>query len=466
LLPHTFGGLKRHFKKNSTISQKGSKRGQITKIMGTIRFEIRKEKKDKDGLVPIRMIYQVSGTRKYQNTGKKLFEGNWDDKNQVAFYNKKLKILEKDIKEINRGLGDLKRNVEDIEKLFILQKTPYSATMIIDELNQSKTPETKKDTSSKELYAFIDRYIKDHRHTRVKGSLSVYKALKRHLEGFQNAKRIVISFDKIDFNFFTTFQNYLFSLTKKDKEGNQVKALNDITIAKQLSTLKTFLSYAKASGLEIKDNYTSFKIKKDNDLEIIALNQQEYKTLFNLNLIYNPAWDRVRDVFCFSCATGLRYSDLKQLKREHIKGDVIDMKAMKTDHKTIIPLNQDAKTILKKYEKDNAPLPIISNQKSNEHIAKICEFAGINSPIEIVRKYGNKRIATIYKKHELIRMHCGRKTFATICAERGMRAEIIMKIGGWKNWNSFKRYLNVTDETAKEAMRLAYSEPSKKLKAV
>jgi len=49
-----------------------------------------------------------------------------------------------------------------------------------------------------------------------------------------------------------------------------------------------------------------------------------------------------------------------------------------------------------------------------------------------------------------------------------MRVEVIMKIGGWKDWKSFKRYINVTDDSAREAMALTYSDKGdkSKLKAI
>ena len=65
-------------------------------------------------------------------------------------------------------------------------------------------------------------------------------------------------------------------------------------------------------------------------------------------------------------------------------------------------------------------------------------------------------------------MHSGRKTFATLSLEAGMSAEHVMKIGGWKDYKSFKRYINVTDEAVKGAMEHAWGSGIKasKLKAI
>jgi integrase len=432
--------------------------------MGTIRFELRKEKVDKDGKAPIRIIYQIKGDRKYYSTKEKTFETNWNEDAQLAMYVKKGNLLELDVKKINNKLNDLKREIEKIEERLEANGIIYNVEMVINELSATKQPVFKKDSSNKELFAFIDKYILDHQFTRVKGSLTVYKSLKSHLEGYEKTTGKQVTFDKIDYSFFQSFQNYLVSLTKKDKQGKTVKTLNNITIAKQLSTLKTFLNYAKAQGIDVSIKYSSFKIKRESDLEVIALTKKEFETLYTLDLSKRPAWDQVRDVFIFSCATGLRYSDLYQLKREHIKTDFIDLTAIKTSHKTKIPLNPYSKAILKKYEGTPRPLPIISNQRSNEHLGKICDWAGINEPIEIVRKYGAHREVTVYPKYDLIRMHCGRKTFASLSLEHGMPAEHVMKIGGWKDYKSFKRYMNLTDDASIKAMNNAWGSKIVKIK--
>ncbi|PWT78861.1 MAG: integrase [Bacteroidetes bacterium] len=453
---------------------------------GTIRIIPRKDKADENGQCPLDLIYQLRSLKSSYRLDKKyrLPKENWDANNQRAIFLDKKAIrklsmtaleflMEKEANDINNELTRLKEEVKRIEREFPADKQ-YSTLDVIKELqNEKPSVQNSNIERSDFLFDFIDQYIKDNSASRVKGSLSVYKSLKSHLQGYQSETRKKVTFSKIDRAFFQSFQNYLFGLTKTDSEGNTSKALNNITIAKQLSTLKTFLTYAR-QDIEFSDKYRTFKInrKDSKDLEIIALTSAEYTTLLNMNLTM-PAlssWERVRDVFCFSCNTGLRYSDLKQLRREHIQGDWIDFSAIKTGHKSRIPLTPDAKKILAKYQNEKRPLPVISNQKSNDHLRKICELAGINTSVEIVRKYGNERRSTFYPKYELISMHCGRKSFATISAERGMKAEVIMKIGGWTDWKSFKRYLNVTDETMMKAVNDTYgptlSKSKSRLKAV
>ncbi|RYE54766.1 MAG: site-specific integrase, partial [Sphingobacteriales bacterium] len=132
------------------------------------------------------------------------------------------------------------------------------------------------------------------------------------------------------------------------------------------------------------------------------------------------------------------------------------------------PLTPYSKGILAKYGEMHRPLPIISNQKLNEYIKELCEKAGINEPIEIVRFNGAKRIATTYPKYELIGVHTGRKTFATLSLERGMSAEEVMTITGHKDYQSFKRYVKITEQRKKVVMLKAWGDglSEVKLKAV
>ncbi|KAA9041624.1 site-specific integrase [Ginsengibacter hankyongi] len=459
--------------------------------MGTIRFVLRTDKPDKEGFSPIQMVYQLGGVRnpvnekyehkrKYFTTGKKLHPVNWDNDSQQAIsrersyikkatkegnisnFNFDLLPSSNDIKDINSELASFCRDVADIEKRFKLNRVIYSAEMVIEELKDSRLPTTKKKAPTNQVFDFIEKYIEDNKLSREAGSMSVYKSLKNHLQNYQIEKKRRVAFDEIDLSFFMDFQNYLI----KSKSKRAPNGLGNVTIAKQLSTLKTFLNYARMHGITVSDSYKDFKIKKES-LEVIALTNEEFETLYNFDLSKNKKLDQVRDVFCFSCATGLRYSDLAQLKREHIKKDEIRLIVTKTKQQSSIPLNPFSHSILEKYSKMLRPLPVISNQKMNDYLKDLCKLAEINEPVQIVRFRGAKREENSYPKYELISVHTGRKTFCTLSLEKGMSAEEVMKISGHKDYASFSRYVKITEQRSKIVMRNAWGEIRKpKLKAV
>ena len=444
--------------------------------MGTVRFELRKTKLDKEGKAPILINYQLRGQRKYINTGKKMYPALWDLPNQRVIYldkksakkilplvkNDKL-LSSKETESLNDFLISKALQIKKIEERFELDKIIYDSQMVVERMKWETNPSTKKSLPSNILFDFMDKYINDHLNTRAPGSLSVYKSVKKHLEDYCSSKKKVITFTDLDYSFFQDFQNFLLTPRKVyvPSKNPTLKGrwksicLNNTTVAKQLSTIKTFINYAKVKGFEVNDKFKDFKIKKET-LEVVALTNEEFEKLFYFDLSGSKKLGQTRDVFCFACATGLRYSDLAELKRENIRAEELRIIVKKTKEPLIIPLTPYSKAILERYERSLKPLPVISNQKLNDYIKELCERAEINEPIEIVRYVGSKRQTATYPKYKLIGVHTGRKTFATLSLEKGMSAEEVMTITGHKDYKSFKRYVNITEQRKKTVMLKAW----------
>ena len=442
-------------------------------MVGTIRVEIRKNVSGKSGKNPISLIYSISGIRKRYALNKLVFPEYWDAKSQRANYilqreAKKLLphlsvndlLTETEINDINNEIQSVSTRIEKIEDKFLANEKPFSSQMVIDELKaiDAVSPKTKKEEQTGLVFDFIDSYVNENEATREKGSLSVYKSVKNHLQAYQDTTGHKVTFEKIDYSFFQKFQTFLIQRIKVNKAGEVSPMLNNTTIAKALSTLKTFLGYARKHGIKVNDSYRDFTIKREK-LEVIALTQEEFDSLLNEDLSANKRLEKVRDIFCFACATGLRYSDIAQLKREHIADNFIKLTIKKTKTELTIPLNSISASILDKYNDLNKPLPLISNQNLNYYIKELCEKAGINQPIEIVRFYGKKREVNTYAKHDLIHFHTARKTFVTLSLEKGMSAEEVMTISGHEDYKSFSRYVKVTENRKKVVMLKAWGEP-------
>ena len=424
---------------------------------------------NQDGTAPVHLVYQIKGQRKYYAVPEiKLLPINWNADDQRAVFasiktakeNQNLDIsrllTQPEVEAANRNLDGVLNTVRAIEFEFTQRGQPISINDVIGRLKNGTQLVVQESMPETFLFDFLDQYIQDHSATREPGSLAVYKALKNHLLAYQSAHKTKVTFEGIDYAFFQKFQSFL--IEKRD--------LNNTTVAKQLSTVKTFLNYARVQGIQVSDRYKDFKIKKDT-LEVIALTTEEFEKLFTMDLSENKRLDQVRDIFCFACATGLRYSDLDQLRREHIKGTEIKLTVKKTKEPLTVPLNSYSASILKKYRKLDRPLPMISNQKLNDYVKELCKLAEIDEQIEIVRYRGVKREANTYPKYELIGVHCGRKTFATLSLEKGMSAEEVMSITGHKDYKSFKRYVTITEQRKKAVMAKAWGKaPDVNMKVV
>lgn len=445
------------------------------KTFGTVRFELRKEVKAGSGKLPISLIYSINGNRKRYSLDQTILKEYWRSIDQRAFYipqREAKKVLshltanqlltESEINEINDLLDNKETEIKGIEDKFKVLKTPFSSEMVISELLNNKSRITKLEDKKGLVFDFIDQYIKEHETTRESGSLSVYKSVKNHLQAYQNATGHKVTFESIDYSFFSKLQIFLINRTKTDKQGIKSPMLNNTTIAKALSTLKTFLSYARKEGIKVNDSYRDFTIKREK-LEVIALEQKELDRLIEIDLTNNKRLDKVRDIFVFACATGLRYSDVLQLKREHLDNDSINIVVKKTKVALTIPLNEISSNILDRYRDQLKPLPLISNQNLNYYIKELCELAEINRPIEIVRFHGKKRVVNTYPKFELISFHTARKTFVTLSLEKGMSAEEVMTISGHEDYKSFKRYVNITENRKKVVMLKAWGAPKESI---
>lgn len=443
---------------------------------GTVRFNIRIDKTKKDGKAPIELIYSLHGQRKYFNTGLAVYPFLWDQdqerivymnkadaKKEYPLYNYNLLPSLAEVEEVNATLQGLTQEVRKVEDILEAEGESFTSTIVTDRLKSRKQRKatTKREETKHFLTDFIDGYIEDSRASRNPGTIKVYITTKNHIANFEKYKRNRITLKEAGYGFLQAFYNYLI----------EVKEQINVTAAKQVTTVKTFLSLARKYGHQTDLSYHDFTIRRES-LEVIVLTEEEFSTLYNLDLsgegkvtiaeepkmraISFKALAKVRDVFCFSCVTGLRYSDLAQLRREHIKGDRIQLTVTKTKEPIEIPLNPYAKEILNRYPHQIRCLPIISSQKFNEYLKILCKYAGINERLEIVRYKGATRETKYYPKHELISAHTGRKTFATLSLIKGMNAEEVMSLTGHKSYSSFKRYIHISKDQKKTAMEKAW----------
>lgn len=430
---------------------------------GTIRLALRLDKTSKkDGKAPIELIYSLHGQRKRVTTGVKILPASWNEsKNLVNYISraeaKKLcpDILyndlpsESEVEQLNAELTLKKKEIARAENL-IGEDRKFNSEMIVVAVRVAgaKKSRTEKADAGKYLVDFIDSLVADSRATRNPGTIKVYITTRNHIEAYQKLKRVKITLEEANYSFLQGFYNYLIT------EVGQI----NVTATKQVTTVKTFLSFARKHGFTVNQTYHDFNVKRET-LEVIALTEEEFLALYNVDLSGNKRLAQIRDVFCFSCVTGFRFAELAQLRREHIKPDHIELTVMKTRKIIKIPLNYYSRIILAKYRLHIRPLPVISNQKTNSYIKELCQLVGFNEPIQIVRYQGSKRLENTYPKYELVSAHTGRKTFATLSLEKGANAEEVMSMTGHRSYASFKRYVKITEERKKLVMQKAWGAP-------
>ena len=271
-----------------------------------------------------------------------------------------------------------------------------------------------------------------------------FAAVKNHLKQFRNE----LSFDTFTENGLNDYVDFL--RNKKDMRNS--------TISKQIAFLKWFLRWSFKKGYNQNMAYDSFKPKlKNTPKKVIFLTWEELNRLKDYKIPPTKQYlERIRDVFLFCCFSGLRYSDVYNLKRSDIKPDHIEVTTVKTADSLIIELNNHSKAILEKYKdvhfEDHKALPVISNQKMNDYLKELGELAEINDPVRETYYKGNERIDTVTPKYALLGTHAGRRTFICNALALGIPAQVVMKWTGHSDYKAMKPYIDIADDIKANAM--------------
>lgn len=273
--------------------------------------------------------------------------------------------------------------------------------------NKISIHEDKKKNRS--FFSLFDEYIEASKPIKAKWTIKGYNTVKNFLLDFEAESKKKIDINAIDSLFFDKFRTYAFSN----------RGVQDNYFSKLVAVLKSFLTWAYDRGYMKSLAYKRFSAP-EREKEIIYLNQEELFSLFTHHF-KSEKLAHARDLFCFMCFTGLRVSDLRDLKKEHIKNDEIHKTIVKTQEIERIPLNRFAKEILGKYEKDAVSVfPVISSQKLNDYIKECCAEIEMNEMVSVQQYVGGKVTTLTKPKYEFITNHVARKTFVTLSFIFGM----------------------------------------------
>ena len=412
------------------------------------------ESRKKDGVlivenVPIRMRVNFASKRIEFTTGYRIDAAKWDsDKQRVR--NGCTNKLKQSASEINASLLGYYTEVQEIFKKFEVEEimpTPEQIKEAFNALHKPIEEEVKpRNSTPNAFYKVFDEFVRDcgRQNDWTDSTYEKFAAVKNHLMNFRDE----LTFDFFDEKGLNDYVTYL----------RDVKEMRNSTIGKQLSFLKWFLRWAFKKGLHQNNAYDSYKPKlKSTQKRIIFLTWEELNKLREFEIpAAKQALDRVRDVFLFQCFTGLRYSDVFNLRRSDIKGDHIEVTTVKTSDSLIIELNNHSKAILDKYKdvafEDDKVLPVITNQKMNDYLKELAELAGIDEPVRQTYYRGNERIDEVTPKYVLLGTHAGRRTFICNALALGIPPQVVMKWTGHSDYKAMKPYIDIADDIKANAM--------------
>lgn len=392
----------------------------------SILFFVKRTKTNAKGLLPIFIRVTIDGerielsTKRFTTAEKWSVEGN------------RMKGTSAEVKATNLYLDTLKAKIYDYQQQLIRDEDNVNIENMrnkirgVDKKKYMLVPIFKQHNS--DIKALLGKEYAPATYERYETSL-------KHTIDFMIWKYKVSDMDihKIDHEFITGYEFYLKS------ECNCCQN----TATKYIKNFGKIIRICLANGWIQKDPFIKYK-GKVIEVERAFLSEEEIDTMFNKEFV-SERLNQVRDIFLFSCFTGLAYSDVKKLSRKNINigidGDQwIFINRTKTDTRSNIPILPIASVILDKYKdhpqavNQDKLLPILSNQKMNAYLKEIADVCGIN---------------------KILTFHIARHTFATtVTLSNGIPIESVSKMLGHKNLKTTQHYAKILDLKVSNDMQI------------
>ncbi len=387
---------------------------------------------DKKGLttvyVEVRTAY-VNTEGKRRNKYKRLSTGV--KINPKHWHKAKEEVTSKDplYYDKNRTISDKYLAVQ--QHLGIQENQPYQAPSraALEEVAKYFPSSTPK----KALTNYIDDYIAYRKADGTpRGTWKEFLTVKNRLIKYESFIGKKLFFEDMNLVFSDNFSIWLYS-----------KPYKPSTIEKTFTILITILNHffarRKILVINLSDEFRERGFKKGDKQpnEANPLSYEEFVFLFNKEF-QSEMLKETRDRFLLQCSTGLRHSDIDKITPSMIDDDRIVISPLKTQstkkqNKIYIDLNKYSRRILEKYHYDTSSLKI-SNQKYN------------------------KNLKVMFEKLEWERRtsHNGRDTFVSICIQKRVPLEVILKWTGQSSYSILQRYIKVDDSYKRQEMHKAF----------
>jgi len=392
----------------------------------SILFYIKRAKANSQGISPIYVRVTVESKRfefssmKYVNIEKWSIEGN------------KVKGSSEEARTINSHLDYLKNQVLEAEKRLFKKDSKVTSESLKNEMfgcqERTRTLIPIFIDHNNKIKALIGKEY-------APGTLERYETSLKHTKDFLMWKYNITDIDilKIDHAFISDYEFYL----------RTVRNCANNTAVKYIKNFNKIIKICLANHWMDKNPFANYK-SKVKEVDRVYLSEEEIQEIINKDF----GTDRlslVRDIFLFSCFTGLAYIDVKNLTKSHVSIGIDGEKwifthRQKTESASKIPILPVTQMIIDKYE--NHPqannqdrlLPILSNQKMNAYLKEIAAVCNINKELTF---------------------HIARHTFATtVTLTNGVPIESVSKMLGHKNLRTTQHYAKVLDKKVSEDMKI------------
>ena len=391
-----------------------------------IHFVLKTNKTIND-LAPIYARITVDSKRCEVSVKQKISVSNWNVGKGMA----KSNLIEN--KQLNSYLEQVRKMMVQNYQELILNK-------------QVATPEAIKnkflgfEVSDMTLCKLIEYHNLNSKETLRWGTLKNYFTTQKYIALFlkEKCKTSDIHLANLNYKFLAEFEHFL----RQHSPVDHKRPMENNTVMKHIERLKKMIKMAIRYEWLEKDPFIAFKQRfnrfERGFLTCDELKRIEEKTFSISRLQY------VKDLFVFSCYTGLSYIDVVQLSPDHLQIDAeneywLITKREKTDNPVRIPVLPVALEIINKYKNDprsivkNSLFPNISNQKLNSYLKEIADICEISKNMTF---------------------HLARHTFATtITLTNGVPIESVSKMLGHSKISTTQIYARVIEKKVGEDMK-------------
>lgn len=393
----------------------------------TLHFYAKSTKANTTGQFPIYIRLTVNGNRLEFSSKKFIDSSKWSA--DLA----KMKGTTEEARSINSYLDLMKSKVLDIQMELIHKNEDLSIENFkikifgLEEKQKMLIP-IFQDHNNKfeELVKIGDK---------AQGTLDRYETSLKHTIDYMQWKYNIkdIGIKKINHEFITEYEFYL----------RTVRKCNNNTAIKYIKNFKKIINICIANRWITENPFINIKSKLTEVYRDFILEDE-------LLIIYNKKFaterlNLVKDIYVFSCFTGLAYIDVKQFNKSNICIGVdgnkwITKNRQKTDVNSKIPLLDIPLEILERYKdhpqclNEDKLLPVLSNQKMNSYLKEIADLCGINKDLTY---------------------HTARHTFATtVTLSNGVPIESVSRMLGHRSIKTTQHYAKVLDKKVSDDMKI------------
>lgn len=390
-----------------------------------VSFFLRRQR-NKNGQCPIYARISVRGKRIDLTVNRTIDVENWNVAKGMA------KGTKGEAGELNLFLTRFKSNIVQVYQELLLQKKLVTPELV----RQTFTGEI---NSEHTLCKLMDYHNQDQKNQLEWGTMKNYMTTQKYVKAF--LKKQYGTTDKylidLSYRFLTEFEYFLRNL--QDENGKL--ALGNNGVMKHLERFRKMINFAMRLEWIDKNPFAVYQLKY-NKVEREFLTREELARIEEKTFRVERL-ELVKDLFVFSCYTGLAYIDTVNLTKDNVTTGIngglwLVTQRQKTHNPVKVPLLPKAIAVIEKYRdhpravESGALLPTFSNQKLNSYLKEIADICEISKPLTF---------------------HIARHTFATTTTlSNGVPIETVSKMLGHSKLTTTQIYAKVIDRKVGEDM--------------